>query len=313
MRSSGDFRVDVEKYYRIEFRGRPPNLRRRVKLWLTHFGFHCVAVYRLGRFCRAARLRGSPLAWILIPCFESLAFLVKLLFQVDVFAADIGPGFYIGHVGTLYIGPTVVGANFSVTHNVTVGTGAGGGTHGLPVLGRDVWVGTGAILYGDIVIGDGVTVNGGTVLSRSIPDRCLAGGNPGRVILRNYDNAHLFALPGAARPAAEASAAEPSAPGRSPDPAVEEVPEPRSAEAEKAVDKAADKAGEKSVVRTVEKAVEKAVQIAVEAAIPVVATAASATLAAAGQDGAMLPMVAGLEAGAPLHLPPEGSMDSLKN
>lgn len=309
MHAPGDFRVDIEKFYRIEFRGKPPSLRRRVKLWLTHFGFHCVAVYRLGRFCKAARLRGSPLAWILSPCFETLAFLVRLLFQVDVFAADIGPGFYIGHVGTLYIGPTVVGANFSVTHNVTVGTGAGG-THGLPVLGRDVWVGTGSILYGDIVIGDGVTVNGGTVLSRSVPDRCLAGGNPGRVILRNYDNAHLFALPGAARPGTEASAADPAASNRTPEPAAEDVPEPRPMGRAEA---SAERPAEKSLGKAVEKVVEKAVQIAVEAAVPVVATAASATLAAAGQDGSILPIVQGLEAGASLHLPPDGSVDSLKN
>ena len=309
MYAPGDFRVDVEKYYRIEFRGRPPSLRRRVKLWLTHFGFQCVAIYRLGRFCRAERLRGNPLAWILIPCFESLAFLAKLLFQVDVFAADIGPGFYIGHVGTLYIGPTKVGANFSVTHNVTVGIGVGA-AHGLPVLGRDVWVGTGSILYGDIAIGDGVTVNGGTVLSRSIPDRCLAGGNPGRIILRNYDNAHLFALPGAVRPFAEAPAAEPSAPGRPPEPATEVVPDPQAAERAQTPDRMAV---ENTVGKAVERAVGKAVQIAMEAAVPVVATAASATLAAAGQDGAVLPIVAALDAGASIPLPPEGSVDSLKN
>lgn len=187
-----DFRQDLEKFYRIELAGRAPTWRRRCKLWLTHFGLHCVAVYRLGRWTREGRRRGNPLAFAVHPLYESLCFLVKLVHHVDVFAASVGPGFYIGHVGTIYIGRTEVGPNFSVTHNVTIGIGAASGSEGVPVVGRDVWVGAGSILYGNIAIGDGATINGGTVLSRSVPERCLAGGNPGRVILRNYDNARLF-------------------------------------------------------------------------------------------------------------------------
>jgi serine O-acetyltransferase len=191
MATNGAFQADLEKYYRIEFAGEEANLRRRLKLWITHFGLHCVAVYRLGRWARG-RLKGNPLALAAFVVYEFLCFLVKLIHHVDVFAATIGPGFYIGHAGTIYIGKTRVGANFSVAHNVTVGLGAARSHGGVPVLGDDVWVGPGSILYGDIAIGNGVAVNGGTVLSRSLPDRCMAGGNPGRVILLNYNNAALF-------------------------------------------------------------------------------------------------------------------------
>jgi len=37
-----------------------------------------------------------------------------------------------------------------------------------------------------------VTIAGGCFLSRSVPDGCLVGGNPGRVVLRRYDNSYLF-------------------------------------------------------------------------------------------------------------------------
>lgn len=188
----GDFRTDLDKFYWIDLGGLRPPLRRKLKMWVSHFGLHCVAVYRMGRFARRLSRRGNPLGMALYAVYEVLCYLVKLFHHVDIFAADIGPGLYIGHVGTIYVGRTSIGPNFSITHNVTVGVGVSGGSTGLPVIGRDVWIGTGCILYGNIAIGDGVTVNGGTVLSRSVPDRCLVGGNPGRIILRNYDNARLF-------------------------------------------------------------------------------------------------------------------------
>jgi serine O-acetyltransferase len=225
---AGEFSADLDKYYRIDLGSARPRLRRRAKLWLTHFGLHCVAVYRLGRAARGMLRRGNPAGLPLYAGYEVLCFLVKLVHHVDIFSAEIGPGFYIGHAGTIYVGRTRIGPNFSLTHNVTVGVGVSGGPGGLPRIGRDVWIGAGSILYGRIEIGDGVTVNGGTVLSRSVPAHCLVGGNPGRIMLRNYDNSGLFGTPriastpawraieaglgsSAEPPAAEGPAAEPVA------------------------------------------------------------------------------------------------------
>ena len=236
MKTKGHFRADLEKYYRIEFRGKTPSLWRKAKLWATHLGLHCVVVYRLSRYCRARLRRGR--FWI-IPLFilaEILGFLVKFFHHVDIFAADIGPGFYIGHLGTIYIGRTRIGENFSVTHNLTIGTGISDGSQSLPTLGRDVWIGTGCVLYGKIHIGNGVTVNAGTVLSRSIPDGCLVSGNPGRILMHNYNNSMLFgiarataAVPVEGRlPAATAApAAEPAAPIEDPIPNPSAMPETR--------------------------------------------------------------------------------------
>jgi len=45
---------------------------------------------------------------------------------------------------------------------------------------------------GAISIGNNVTIMPGTFLSRTVPDGCLVGGNPGRVLAQNYDNLKLF-------------------------------------------------------------------------------------------------------------------------
>lgn len=188
----GNFQADLQKYYRIEFGTNHPTLRQRLKLWTTNLGLHCIAVYRLGVILQKRRRAGS---WLVLAAFipyEIACFLIKAIYHIDIFAAKIGPGFYIGHVGTIYIGRCTIGANLSVTHNVTIGQGFSGDSYGLPTLGDDIWIGAGSVLYGNIRIGSGVTINCGSILSRSLPSKCLAGGNPARVLLLNHENGVLF-------------------------------------------------------------------------------------------------------------------------
>lgn len=54
---------------------------------------------------------------------------------------------------------------------------------GRPItIGRDVWVGGGAILCPGLTIGDETVIGAGSVVTRDIPARVVAAGNPCRVI-----------------------------------------------------------------------------------------------------------------------------------
>lgn len=56
-------------------------------------------------------------------------------------------------------------------------------TFALPVkIGNNVWIGGGAIILPGVVIGDNVVIGAGSVVNKSIPDNCVAVGNPCRVI-----------------------------------------------------------------------------------------------------------------------------------
>ncbi len=188
------FQEDLRKYYRIHFDTETPPLAARLCLWSTHFGLHCVAVHRMGEAARAARSRRPLLGLGAWAVWRALDLAINALHHVDIDAA-VGPGFYIGHASTLYVGPTRIGRNFSVTHNVTIGLGHAEAAEGIPVIGDDVWIGTGATLAGAVHVGDGATIANGAVVSRSVPPGSLVAGNPGRVVLREYDNAALFRLP----------------------------------------------------------------------------------------------------------------------
>jgi serine O-acetyltransferase len=119
-----------------------------------------------------------------------------VIHHVELNVADIGPGLYIGHASSLFVGADSIGDNFSVTHNVTIGQGHSHGGEGKPSIGNNVWVGTGAVVAGAIHVGDNVTISPGTFLSRTIPDACLVGGNPGRVLANNYNNDKLLSTDG---------------------------------------------------------------------------------------------------------------------
>jgi serine O-acetyltransferase len=188
----GAFRTDLQKFFLLEFGSRVPGLRQKLGFFLTHFAFHCVAVYRLSRFAnrlwRRSRLLGLP--FLLVS--EILIFFVRMVYHVDFFAADIGPGLYVAHVGPIYIGACRIGPNFSVTHNVTVGVNTLDPDAGTPTLGSNVWIGSSSVLFGNVSVGDGVTINAGSILSKSVPGKCLVGGNPARVLQQDYDNSVLF-------------------------------------------------------------------------------------------------------------------------
>lgn len=50
------------------------------------------------------------------------------------------------------------------------------------VIGADVWIGGGSIILPGVTIGNNVVIGAGSVVTKDIPDNCVAVGNPCRVI-----------------------------------------------------------------------------------------------------------------------------------
>lgn len=50
------------------------------------------------------------------------------------------------------------------------------------IVGDDVWIGAGALILQGVHIGRGAVIAAGSVVSRDVPEHCIAGGVPARVI-----------------------------------------------------------------------------------------------------------------------------------
>ncbi len=56
-------------------------------------------------------------------------------------------------------------------------------TRALPIsIGDNCWIGGGAMIMPGITIGEGTTIGAGSVVTKDVPARCFAAGNPCRVI-----------------------------------------------------------------------------------------------------------------------------------
>jgi len=106
----------------------------------------------------------------------------KFGFQIP-YNTHIGPGFFIGHFGTLVVAEdTVIGRNCNIAHSVTIGKTNRGKLMGVPTLGDNVWIGTASIIVGNINIGSNVLIAPGAFVNFDVPDHSIVIGNPGKII-----------------------------------------------------------------------------------------------------------------------------------
>lgn len=102
------------------------------------------------------------------------------------FAAQIGPGFYICHVGSIVINRRcVIGKNCNISHEVTLGSRSRGELAGCPTIGDNVYIAPGAKVIGKIHVGDYAAIGANCVVTKDVPVRAVVVGIPGKVISEN--------------------------------------------------------------------------------------------------------------------------------
>lgn len=107
---------------------------------------------------------------------------VKYGYQINA-KANIGPGFYLGHRGTVIInGDAVIGANVNIMPGVNIGQENRGKRQGVPTIGNKVWIGTNAVIVGKIHIGDNVLIAPNAYVNFDVPSDTIVIGNPAKII-----------------------------------------------------------------------------------------------------------------------------------
>ncbi len=117
--------------------------------------------------------------------------------RMDIFMAPntFGPGCHLQHRGFRHILPgTKIGANCEILPMVLVGKKSPNIKNCPIIIGDNCYIGTGATILGPITIGNNVTIAAGAVVNKNIPDNCIVGGVPAKIIKKSNDYANSFSL-----------------------------------------------------------------------------------------------------------------------
>lgn len=110
--------------------------------------------------------------------------LIFLIYNSKVpYLARIGKGTKLGYggIGVVIHSESVIGRNCSVGQQVTIG-GRNSRYPGVPVIGDNVHMHKGAIIYGGITVGDNAEIGANAVVNKPVPDNAVVAGVPAKII-----------------------------------------------------------------------------------------------------------------------------------
>ena len=133
--------------------------------------------YRFGRW--AAELEFAPARWLFGKIYGGIMVFAPILSGVYLDRETrVGRRFHIVHPGMVLIHPhTQIGDRVGVMHGITIGQNMAGG---VPRIGNDVFIGTGAAVLGPITIGDGARIAANSLVITDVPPGMLAMGVPAK-------------------------------------------------------------------------------------------------------------------------------------
>jgi serine O-acetyltransferase len=110
------------------------------------------------------------------------------------YTCAIGPGFYIGHFGTVVVSRSArLGRDVNISQGVTVGRVNRGKRQGAPTIGDRVYIGPGAKIVGAITVGDGAAIGANCVVIDDVPPSGVVVGIPGKVVSEGGSDGYVEA------------------------------------------------------------------------------------------------------------------------
>lgn len=174
---SGIFFEPLLSDFRIIFE-RDPAARNWLEVVFCYPGLHALCLHRLAHWLHRRGVGFIP---------RLVSHIGRFLTGIEIHpGAEIGQGVFIDHGMGVVIGETAIVGDYTLIYQgVTLGgTGKESGKRH-PTVGKNVVVGAGAKVLGNIQIGDRVRIGAGSIVLREVPSDCTVVGVPGRIISRN--------------------------------------------------------------------------------------------------------------------------------
>lgn len=112
--------------------------------------------------------------------YKRLGFKLKF----TIYPNTIGPGLRIFHTGDfLHVKPNCrIGKNCTLLPGVVIGNKSLDDDGSWVHIGDNCYMGLGAKIFGQVTIGNNVTIGANAVVVKDIPDNCVVGGIPAKII-----------------------------------------------------------------------------------------------------------------------------------
>ncbi|RWR26055.1 transferase [Sinirhodobacter populi] len=143
-------------------------------------GFWTLFWHRFGNWRMSVpKLLRPPLTLVYRIMFKACEIFcgIKLSYNVPV-----GRRVRLDHFGGMILGAREIGSDIVLRQNTTLGINAPADLNAKPRLRDGVQVGAGAVIVGDITIGEGAIVGANAVVTRDVAPYTIVGGVPAKVI-----------------------------------------------------------------------------------------------------------------------------------
>jgi serine O-acetyltransferase len=129
------------------------------------------------------KINKNPIERLLQSIFNKFFQYYSRKFCIDFKAkVKIGYGLHIPHpIGIVINGKSTIGNNCTIMQQVTLGNNLLE-INKAPIIGDNVKIGAGAKIIGNVKIGDNVIIGANAVVTKDIPENCVVGGVPAKII-----------------------------------------------------------------------------------------------------------------------------------
>ena len=147
-------------------------------------GFLMLLIHRFGNWRMGVRTKVLRAPLTLLYRFLNKMAQIVCGMKLD-YTVKVGRRVKLEHFGGMILGARAIGDDVFIRQNTTFGVRSVDDLNAKPTIGSRVDIGAGAVIVGDITIGDNSIIGANAVVYMNIPPNSIVSGVPGRIVGTN--------------------------------------------------------------------------------------------------------------------------------